>query len=293
MNPLPNLSNKTILLTGASRGIGAEIAKALATKGATVIGIARNAQALKHVGQSVQAAGGQWRGIAWDLADLTSLPQLVELIHDTPHPVDVLINNAGMEIYRAFADFQLSEIQATVTLNLLAAMELSRLLLPAMQAQGRGQIINIASLAAKKGHPYDSVYSASKAGLWAWSDALRQELYGTRIQVSVVCPGYISDVGMMADTGIPAPPLAGSSPPRAVAEAVLKLIQHPCPEVLVNKDPFTVFTTRLFLASWQLFPQWGDYLYRWIGVTATNQQRIRPPSLETLSTAPRSMITHV
>lgn len=275
-----HLTNKTILLTGASRGIGVEIAKTLAAQGATLIGVARNPAALAETGRLVRAAGGQWHGIVWDVADLPSLPELVA----ETGPVDILINNAGLEIYRSFANYQLSEIQAVITTNLLAAMELTRLLLPAMQVHQQGQIINIASLAAKKGHPYDSIYSASKAGLWAWSDALRQELYQSGVNVSVLCPGYISEVGMMADTGIPAPTLAGSASPQAVADAVLRIIQQPVPEVIVSKDWPSLVVTRILLALWQLFPGWGDQIYRWIGVTATNRQRVK-------ATAPASRIT--
>jgi len=80
-----------------------------------------------------------------------------------------LINNAAIEKYRSFQDYSLEDIQAILATNLVAGMELTRLLLPTMLCQGSGHIVNIGSLAAKKGHPYDSIYSASKAGLLMWS----------------------------------------------------------------------------------------------------------------------------
>jgi len=115
-------------------------------------------------------------------------------------------------------------------------MELTRLLLPEMLEKG-GCIVNIASLAGKKGVAYNSIYSASKAGMIRWSDGLRQELAGTGVSVSVICPGYIGEVGMFASAGVDAPANLGTSAPQEVAEAVLRVITSHRPEIIVNKGP--------------------------------------------------------
>jgi short-subunit dehydrogenase len=186
-----------------------------------------------------------------------------------------------MEIYRAFPDYSLAELQTVLNLNLLTAMELTRLILPTLLTRKQGHIVNITSLAGKKGHPYDSVYSASKAGLLMWGNALRQELIGTGVYISSVCPGYIADCGVLADSGIPAPRWAGVSSPEAVVGAVMRAIEQNRAEIVVNQGPLPIFSTltRLLLAMEQFFPRFPDITNRWLGVTRLNQQRIKAQAL--------------
>lgn len=271
------IASKTILLTGASRGIGRCIAHALAKEQATIVGVARSQSGLDQVGAGVEAAGGKWIGIPFDISQVETLPILIKQIEELTGSIDILINNAGIEIYRAFQDYSLDELQSIISTNLIAAMELTRLLLPEMMTRNSGHIVNIASTAAKKGHPYDSVYSASKAGLLMWNDAIRQELAGTNVEISIICPGYVSDQGLLADTGIAAPKLSGTSTPEAVAIAVLKAIQHNLTEIVINHNIASVGIIRLLWALWQFFPRFGDVVYRWVGVSELNQKRIRQP----------------
>lgn len=272
---MTTIAGKTVLLTGASRGIGACIARALAKEQATVVGVARSLEGLNQVGAEIIAAGGQWIGIPFDISQIEQLALLVEKIQNLTGAIDILINNAGIEIYRAFQDYSTTDCKSVIETNLLAAMELSRLVLPSMLARRSGHIVNMASLAAKKGHPYDSIYSASKAGLSVWSDALRQELVGTGVQISIICPGYISEQGLLVDTGVPAPKLSGTSTPNSVTKAVVRSIKQNKAEVIVNQDPITVNFTKVLLVLWQLFPRLGDTLYQSLGVTKLNQIRVK------------------
>jgi short-subunit dehydrogenase len=275
---MTSITGKTIVLTGASRGIGALLATTLAQdKMVTIVGISRSAQALADVGVEVTTAGGRWIGIPFDISQLDQLPRLVEKIRSVVGSIDILVNNAGIGIYRAFQDYSVTDLQAVIGTNLLAAMELSRLILPKMLQQQQGHIVNIASLAAKKGHPYDSIYSASKAGLFMWSDALRQELVGTGVEVSIVCPGYVLDQGLLVDTGIPAPKFAGNSTPGAVVTAVIRAIIQNQTEVIVNQNWGTEILTRLTMAIAQFSPRFGDAIIQWLGVTRLNQLRIQVP----------------
>jgi short-subunit dehydrogenase len=269
------IKGKTILLTGASRGIGAVMAKTLAKEQATIIGVSRSSEALKQMCAEIESLGGQAIGIPFDISQIAELPTLIEKIEQSCGAVDILINNAAIEIYRAFQDYSTAEINSILTVNLVAAMELSRLLIPGMLKRECGHIINMASTAAKKGHPYDSVYSASKAGLLMWADALRQELMGTGIKISTICPGYVSQVGMLADTGLPAPDSAGTSTPEMVTKAVIEAIRRDLPEVIINQDFITTTITKLLLVVWQLFPHLGDTMYRLSQVPQLNQQRIQ------------------
>ncbi|MEO1399837.1 MAG: SDR family oxidoreductase [Cyanobacteria bacterium J06635_1] len=280
---MTTLNGKTVLLTGASRGIGAFIARALTQQGATVVGVARDPAKLEQVCAELREAGAECFSIPWDLSNSETLPDLVTKIEQVAGPVDILINNAGIERYRAFQDYTLSDLQAVIAINLLAAMELSRLLLPGMLARGGGHLVNMASTAAKKGHPFDSAYSASKAGLLMWSDALRQELAESPVEVSVICPGYVEQSGMLADTGVPAPPLAGATTPTAVAAAVVRAIQQNQAEVILNKDIVSAVISKVLFATWQFFPRFGDTVYRAIGVPQLNQKRIKTPTRELVS----------
>jgi short-subunit dehydrogenase len=272
---MTTIAGKTVLLTGASRGIGAVIARALAEKQATVVGVSRSQEGLDKVCAEVNALGGKGIGIPFDISNVEELPVLLRQIEQLIGSVDILINNAGIEIYRAFQDYSLAEIQSVLSINLLAAMELTRLVLPHMLFQNSGHIVNIASLASKKGHPYDSVYSASKAGLLMWGDALRQELAGTGVEISAICPGYISQQGMLADTGVPAPSLAGTSTPDDVAIALVKAIEQNKAEIVINGNLITENFTKLLFAIEQFFPRFGDVVNQRLGVTRLNQMRIQ------------------
>ncbi|MEO1672025.1 MAG: SDR family NAD(P)-dependent oxidoreductase [Cyanobacteria bacterium J06631_2] len=271
---MTTIAGKTILITGASRGIGAVIAGELAQQQATIVGVARSQTELERVCADIRATGGKASAIAGDISQVEQLATLVAEIEARVGSIDILVNNAGIEIYQAFPDCSLTQIQSVLSVNLLAAMELTRLLLPSMLQQCSGHIINIASLASKKGHPYDSIYSASKAGLLMWGNALRQELADTGVEISAICPGYVANCGLLADTGVPAPSLAGVSKSQDVAQAVVKAIAKNRAEVIVNGNLITENLTRLLLASEQFFPRLGDSVNRWLGVTKLNQRRI-------------------
>jgi len=273
---MTSIAGKTILLTGASRGIGAFMARTLAKEQVTIVGISRSKEGLNKIGAEVKAVGSEWIAVNFDISQIQELPILLEQINQRVGTIDILINNAGIEIYRAFQDYSTVEIQSILTTNLLAAMELSRLVLPTLLHKGSGHLVNIASLAGKKSPAYNSIYAASKAGLIGWSDALRQELAGTGVQISVICPGYVSQEGMSANTGVPVPKLSGISTPEKVALATIKAIKYNQAEVIVNQYFFTEWLTRLLLTICQIFPRLGDRVYRWIGVTTLNKMRVKP-----------------
>jgi short-subunit dehydrogenase len=281
---MTSIVGKTILLTGASRGLGALVATLLAQESrVTLVGISRSGQGLATVGAEVMAAGAEWVAIPFDISQIEQLPQLVEQVYQTVGPVDILINNAGIETYSAFQDYSVTDLQQVMNTNLIAAMELSRLLLPKMIDRGGGHIVNITSLAAKKGHPYDSIYSASKGGLQMWSDAIRQELAGTGVEVSIVCPGYISDQGLMASTGVPAPKLAGSSTAEQVARAIVQVIRDDRAEIWVNQNWFQEIITKILFGLSAVFPNFSDYMYRFIGIPEANRQRIKSSQLRPMA----------
>jgi short-subunit dehydrogenase len=274
---MATITGKTIVLTGASRGLGASIARALASEKATVVCVSRSEDKLSKICAEINELGGKGISIPFDISQVENLSTLVEQIEQQVSAVDILINNAGMEIYHAFNNYTLAEIQLVLSTNLLAAMELTRLILPSMLDRGKGQIVNMASLSGKKGAAYNSTYSASKGGLVMWSDALRQELTDTGVGVSTICPGYVSGHGMTADSGVPIPSLAGASTPEAVTKAVIKAISQNQAEVIINQDLVTEITTKLLFALGQFSPRTSDRLYRKLGIAQTSQLRIKQP----------------
>ena len=277
INEMTAIAGKTVVLTGASRGLGASIARALAKEKATVVCISRSELKLAEICAEINELGGKGISVPFDLSQVENLSVLVEKIKQQVSVIDILINNAGIEIYRAFADYTLIELQSVLSTNLLAAMELTRLVLPSMLDRGTGQIVNMASLAGKKGAAYNTIYSASKGGLVMWSDALRQELTGTGVGVTTICPGYVSRQGMTANSGVPIPSLAGASTPEAVIKATLKAIAHNQAEAIINQDLITEITTKLLFALGQFSPRTSDFLYRkLLGVPQSNQLRIKP-----------------
>ncbi len=268
---MTSLKGKTVLLTGASRGLGVYIARTLAKEKATVISVSRSKSGLDKTSDEIRIVGGKGISIPFDITNLTEFPTLVHQINKFVGPVDILINNAAIIISQAFIDYSLEEMQSVVTTNLLAPMELTRLLLPSMLERGTGHIVNIASLAGKKGVTYNSIYSASKAGLIMWSDAVREELAGTGVNLSTICPGYVSRVGMTVDRDLTIPPFAGSIP-ADVANAVIKALKQNQAEVIVNGGLLNESMTKLLLAIGQIYPPFVNIIYRLIGVGKVNSR---------------------
>lgn len=263
---MKNLVDNTAVLTGASGGIGVYIARALAKEHLKIVCISRSNDDLMRLCSEIDELGGNGIGIPFDISKLDELPLLVDKIHKLVGPVDILINNAAIEKFRSFPNYTLDDIQSILTLNLHAPMELSRLLIPDMIDRDCGYIVNIASGSGKKGAPYNSIYSASKAGLIMWSDAIRQEFADTNIEISIVCPSYTS-AGMFLALDVQAPDGIRVSHPTEVAEAVLNSIKLNHTEINLGG-----FTAKLFNAVTQLSPQLGDRIFRQLSIVKLNQQ---------------------
>ena len=255
---MKKLNGKTAIVTGASRGIGVHIVDSLTKNGVSVIGIARSKNGLENTGTIVANNSGNYEYLEFDLAKANSLPKLYSKFEN--RNIDFLINNAGIEIYRNFDKYKFEEINKIIIVNLLVPMEFTRLLLPKIKAN-KGHVINIASLAGKKGVIYNGVYSATKSGLILWSDALDQELKEFGVGVTAVCPGYIAETGMFNDGGYPPPALLGESDPRKVGKAVINAITKGKKEIIVNSVPI-----RPLLAISQIFPHFSDTIIKWLGV---------------------------
>jgi short-subunit dehydrogenase len=178
------------LVTGASSGIGRDIAIVLARKKYDLVLVARREAALSEVASRLEKEHGVTAHvIAADLAAAGAADSLVEKLSTRSLTVDVLVNNAGYGLYGKVTDTDPDAELAMVQLNVVALYRLSKLLLPGMVARKRGRILNVASTAAFYSGPYMAVYFATKAFVLAFSEALDEELAGSGVTVTCLCPG--------------------------------------------------------------------------------------------------------
>jgi short-subunit dehydrogenase len=219
-----NLGGRTVLLTGASGGLGQAIARALAGRGARLVLTARRAEVLDAL-----AAETGGRALPCDLADRAALERLVA----DAGPVDVLVANAGLPASGGIWSFSVEQIDRALDVNLRAPMVLARLLSDGMAERGGGQIVFVSSLSGKAGTPKTSVYAATKFGLRGFAFCLRDDLRSTGVGVSVISPGLIREAGMYAESGAPPPPGVGMGRPEQVGAAVVKAIERDRREITV------------------------------------------------------------
>ena len=186
---MPDLyRDRHVLLTGASAGIGAAMARELGRRGAHVTLVARRADALDAVASEVRACGGRATVLAADLAGAAAAEALLGRLHA---PVDVLINNAGYGIQGPFLQTAPGDAVGQVELNVTALTALTRALLPGMAARRRGGVLHVASIAAFVPAPRFAVYAATKAYVLSLSEALHHEMRGTGVAVTCLCPGPV------------------------------------------------------------------------------------------------------
>jgi short-subunit dehydrogenase len=250
---MQQLRGRNAIVTGASRGLGVYIARALAAEGVNLVLSARSLGPIAALASELAQTGIRAIAIRADVALAADRGELLQRAAAELGPIDVLVNNAGLEANAAFHDFSLEDIEQMIQVDLIAPMLLTRLLLPALLERKTGHVINIASLAGKSATPYNVPYSAAKGGLVLFTQSLRAELRGSGVSASVICPGFISEVGMYAekkrDHAVQASPLAGTITPEAVARSVVKALRSDAVEILAAPGPM-----RLSQAFNQLFP---------------------------------------
>lgn len=186
------LDGKVALITGASRGLGWAIARAMAESGATVAINSRSAEDCNAKVAEVEAAGGQAFALPFDAADVASCRQAVADVIGRAGSIDILVNNAGTTHRLPLEEFDEDRWQQVVDLNLTAAFALGRAAGLAMAERGWGRIINIASILALVGRPTIPAYVATKHGLTGLTKALAVELGPRGVTVNAINPGYFA-----------------------------------------------------------------------------------------------------
>lgn len=192
------MNGRTVVITGASKGLGAAAARAFCERGARVALLARSTERLEAVVAELRGTGGTAEAWPTDVRDWEQVDATFRGILQRWGRIDVLVNLAGIKREGAVEEVQQEAAVETLRVNYLGSLACCRAVLPAMRRQGDGHIINVSSVLGKRATPGRSVYSASKAALNALTDALRMELAGTGIAVSLVCPGRLAEPGERA-----------------------------------------------------------------------------------------------
>jgi len=256
-------AGQTVLLTGASGGLGIFMAEALAEMGVKLALVAYPGEGLEVLRKQLEGKGHRAISFPADLRIHEERHFVIEKVVKELGEIDVLVNNAGVEFTSYFHDLTEKNIQDLLSVNLEAPLILSRLVLPGMLQRKRGHIVNISSLAGKSGPAFQEPYAATKAGLVAFTSSLRATYRGTGVSASVVTPGFV-EAGIYANlkekTHCSAPALLGTSSPQKVARAVVRCLEEDVFEIIINRYP-----VRPLFALTMLFPRLGEWITNNIG----------------------------
>jgi short-subunit dehydrogenase len=259
-----SLARQTVLLTGASGGLGVCMAREFARLGTKLALVAYPETGLDGIRREAEKCGSQAIALTADLRDPNARRSVVERVGKEFRSLDVLVNNAGIELTAPYHELSEENIREVISVNLEAAMVLTRLVLPGMLQRGRGHIVNMSSLAGKAGPAFQEPYAATKAALVAFTSSLRATYRGSGVSASVVVPAFV-EAGIYArlktGSGCAAPAFLAGVAPESVARAVVSAICEDRPEIIVNRYPI-----RFALALAALSPKLADWLSAHIGV---------------------------
>jgi 3-oxoacyl-[acyl-carrier protein] reductase len=222
----PDLNGHTALVTGASRGIGAAIAIALAEAGAAVaVNYRERADEAEAVVAKIRESGGRATGIAADVSQAAAVAKMVDLAGSALGAIDILVNNAGLAIVRGIDDLTESDFDQTIAVNLKSAFLCTQAVLPAMRVKKWGRIVNISSGAARGAGAIGVHYNASKAGMEGLTRGYAARLVKEGITVNAVAPSLIETDMMRGRSDLARNiPLGRLGQPGEVAQAVLMVL---------------------------------------------------------------------
>jgi len=250
------LKGNVVLITGASSGIGAALARRLAQEGATLVLAARRTDRLETLAVELRRSGTSVLAVACDVSEPRQAEELIERAIGEFGRLDVLVNNAGRGHFASVEDTDDETIARMFAVNAFSLWYTSRPALRQMKRQGSGHIINVASIAGKIAFPYNSAYVAAKHACVGFTHALRLELMETGINATVVCPaGVLTEWAenteggpilplfsearpvikrIAAERSIALPPIEGAKSPEEVAEEILRCIHTPVAEIYTH-----------------------------------------------------------
>lgn len=254
------MRKQKVVVTGASRGIGVEIARAFAARGADLLLVARSEPELVRIAKELRGPDARVAHAVVDLARADAAEQLVSAAETELGTVDVLVNNAAFEPQRRFVTLEPEEIERVIRVDMISPIQMARLLLPGMLERGYGRIVNISSIAGRTGFPFTEAYAASKDGLIAFSRVLRNDYGKAGVSSSSVILGAVKGTGLGQRT-LDELEMRGNTAfmvsPQKVAKAVLRAVDKDKAEIVVMPGP-----GRLMKALMDLFPGIGSTMNR-------------------------------
>ena len=271
------IEGRTVIITGASSGIGQETAREFARRRAHVVLASRNREALDRLAAELADFPGRRLVVPTDVTDRYAVEALVRRTVEEFDGVDVLVNNAGLGLFAPIVGGSLDNMHHLFAVNFWGSVHCIQATVPYMRRQGRGHVVNVSSLAGKMAVPYLGIYSATKHALAAVSSALRSELAGTGIGVSAVYPG-ITDTGfqenMLREVEMPQPPsyvptVQGAAVARRIAQAVRWNL----------RDVYVTLADLAAVSAYPLAPGLADWAVRrlWLSSTPTAEVEGAPP----------------
>ncbi len=251
------LTGRTVIVTGASSGIGRETAREFAKHGANVVLASRNRDKLEAIAADI---GDAATVVTVDVTDRLSVEALVRRTVEEYDAIDVLINNAGVGLFAPIADGNLNNARHLFDVNFWGAVNCIQAVTPYMTSQRRGHIVNVSSVAGHISPPHMGMYAASKHALAAISDALRVELSGKGIGVSTIYPG-LTDTSfmenMLQEVEAPAvPPIARFVSSTVVATRIFQAVRFNLRDAYVSPEDVAAVAADAFV------PQLSDWLMR-------------------------------
>ena len=190
--------NQTVIVTGGGGGIGGATCRRFAGEGASVAVFDLNLDAAEKVAASIRAEGGRAQAFRCDITDRASVDAAVAETEKSLGPIDVLVNNAGWDVFKPFTKTEPAQWDKLIAINLTGALHMHHAVLPGMASRKKGRIVNIASDAARVGSSGEAVYAACKGGLVSFSKTIAREHARHGVTVNVVCPGP-TDTALFAD----------------------------------------------------------------------------------------------
>ena len=243
--------NKRILITGASSGIGRATALILAREGATLFLVARRRELLRTLEEEVKRYGAPAHSMVFDLSDHEQVGEMIRVADRSMGGIDVLVNNAAFGYFGTVENTPASVVKEIFAVNFEAPLLASQLVIPIMRRQGAGHIINVSSVAGKRGLPLSGIYSATKFALNGISESLRVELKSTGIRVSTINPAgtrtEFGDAIRKGDVDGVFKPLGPSQSAEEVAHTIVQCIRKPKLEV---------------------YPYWPGRVFAWVNTIA-------------------------
>jgi len=245
------IQGKVVLITGASQGIGAACAKEFARCGAKLSLAARSEEGMRSAG------GPDALITSADVTQESDRRRVVDRTLERYGAIDILINNAGIGLYRPSWEAPLEEVRQMMELNFFAVLAMTRLVAPHMRERRSGMVVNVGSIAGKMTLPWLTIYSASKYALGSLTEGLRMELRADGVRAMLVCPGYVL-------TGFQKNVIAGQAPPKVLEGRRFAVTAAECAAAIrrgVERDARTVMTPPsgwLLVAAMRLFPSFVE-----------------------------------